>query len=311
MFDSGVGGLSIFQEVTRLLPNESILYFADTLHCPYGEREPSEVAEFSEAITRFLLKKHCKLIVVACNTATAMAIDALRRNFPDVPFVGMEPAIKPAALKSRTKTVGVLATTGTFHGRLFQATRERFAGDVRVLTAVGTGLVELVEAGYGDSPEAEALLRQYLTPMLEVGMDRLVLGCTHYAFLSATIWRVIDNFVRARNIPLRLDSIRGSMGNGNEPELGLTDVRSTASSDIELVMPGEAVALRVRQLLKERGILVDLDTVTGNAQSIPTGTPSVHTAVSTSLPPRHQFYASGPTEVFARMAGAEVIKVIS
>jgi glutamate racemase len=249
MFDSGVGGVSIFQEVIKLLPNESVLYFADTQHCPYGEREPHEVAGFCNVITRFLLEMKCKLIVVACNTATAMSIDSLRREFPDIPFVGIEPAIKPAASKSHSKTVGVLATAGTFHGRLFQVTRERFASGVRVLTAVGTGLVELVETGRSDSPEAEILLRQYLTPMLDAGMDRLVLGCTHYAFLSETIRRIIGD-------------------------------------DVELVTPGEAVALRVRQLLEERGALADTDAI-----------------------PRYEFYASGVTEVLSRMVNAEVSRV--
>jgi glutamate racemase len=153
-----------------------------------------------------------------------MAIDSLRQNFPETPFVGMEPAIKPAALKSRSKTVGVLATAGTFHGRLFQNTRERFASEVRVHTAVGTGLVELVEAGRADSPETDALLRQYLSPMLDAGIDHLVLGCTHYAFLSEAIQRITGDCVK-------------------------------------LVTPGAAVARRVRQLLQERDLLADSSTI--------------------------------------------------
>jgi glutamate racemase len=220
IFDSGVGGLSIFQEIAKLLPSESIQYFADTKHCPYGERDPLEVGKFCNAITHFLLQKGCKIIVVACNTATAMAIDSLRHDFPNTPFVGMEPAIKPAALQSHTKAVGVLATAGTFHGRLFQNTRKRFASEVRVHTAVGTGLVELVEAGRADSPETDTLLRQYLSPMLDAGIDRLVLGCTHYAFLREPIQRITGDRVK-------------------------------------LVTPGAAVARRVRQLLQERNLLAD------------------------------------------------------
>jgi glutamate racemase len=218
MFDSGVGGLTIWQAVAELLPKEPVLYFADTAHCPYGTRTAQEVATFCNLITRFLLARGCKLIVVACNTATAMAIDGLRRNFPSVPFVGIEPAVKPAALKSHSGVIGVLATAGTFQGRLFNETKARFAQNVRVLTAEGTGLVELVEAGKADSAEAEALLRRALEPMLTAGMDRLVLGCTHYPFLGETIRRIVG-------------------------------------TDVELITPGAAVARQVQHLLEARGLL--------------------------------------------------------
>ena len=214
MFDSGVGGLSILQSVEELLPGESVHYFADTAHCPYGNRPEAEVSGFCNAMTRFLLAQDCKLIIVACNTATAMAIDTLRSNFPHTPFVGIEPATKPAAMKSRTGVIGVLATAGTFQGRLFNGTRARLDGKVRVLTAEGSGLVELIEAGRANSPEAETLLRRYLEPMLAQGIDRLVLGCTHFPFLRDAIQRI-------------------------------------AGKSLELETPGEAVARRTRQLLEK------------------------------------------------------------
>lgn len=219
MFDSGVGGLTIWQAVSSLLPAESLHYFADTAHCPYGPRAAVEVAGYCEAMVRFLLERRCKLIVVACNTATAMAIDGLRAKFP-VPFVGIEPGVKPAALESHTGVIGVLATAGTFQGRLFNETKARFAQNVRVIMAEGAGLVELVEAGKADSPEAEAVLRRHLEPMLAAGMDRLVLGCTHYPFLSGAIRRIVGDAV-------------------------------------ELITPGAAVAQRTKHLLEERGLLAD------------------------------------------------------
>jgi glutamate racemase len=191
IFDSGVGGLSVLKEVVRLLPREQVCYVADTAHCPYGPRPASEVLDLSLRVTRFLLRKNCKLIVVACNTATAAAIDELRRRFSDVPFVGMEPAVKPAAERSQSRHVGILATAGTVRGRLFTQTSARVANRVQLHVAVGKGLVELVEAGREDSPEAVALLTEYLQPMLDCGVDQLVLGCTHYPFLLGAIERVV------------------------------------------------------------------------------------------------------------------------
>jgi glutamate racemase len=191
-FDSGVGGLSVLQEVVALLPREHVCYVADAARCPYGLRPADEVLEFSLGIVRFLLSKECKLIVVACNTATAAAIDGLRSAFPHVPFVGMEPAVKPAVEQSKTRSVGILATAGTLQGRLFNRTRERYAAGVKLHVAAGNGLVELVEQGREDSPEALALLRTYLQPMLDDSVDELVLGCTHYPFLKSSIEKVVQ-----------------------------------------------------------------------------------------------------------------------
>ncbi len=194
MFDSGVGGLSVWREMATLLPHEHSIYYADSAFCPYGAKPPEAIIARCEHITDFLLAKQCKLMVVACNTATAAAIDHLRKKY-DVPFVGMEPAVKPAALHSATGVVGVLATLGTFKGRLYHETSERFAANVKIIEQPGDGLVELVEAGKTDSLEAVKLLKKYIGPMLEAGMDHLVLGCTHYPFLIPAIKTITGNRV--------------------------------------------------------------------------------------------------------------------
>ena len=191
VFDSGVGGLSVWREIVRQLPHEDIIYLADQAHVPYGSRQLTEVRELSAGITRFLLGEGAKIIVIACNTASAAALRYLRRVFPDVPFVGMEPAVKPAVEQSSNGVVGVIATLATFQGELFASLVERYAGDTRVLTQVCPGLVEAVEAGALDTPKTEALLRECLTPLIEAGADQLVLGCTHYPFLLLAIERVV------------------------------------------------------------------------------------------------------------------------
>ncbi len=186
VFDSGVGGLSVWRELVKLMPNEDVIYVADSANCPYGNKSQDEVIALSDRIVSFLLAKGCKLIVVACNTATAAAIDYLRAHY-SIPFVGMEPAVKPAALSSKTGAVGILATAGTFKGRLFNETKERFASDVKVIEQVGEGLVDAVENGTTDSAETKQLLQSYIQPMLDANVDHLVLGCTHYPFLIPQI----------------------------------------------------------------------------------------------------------------------------
>ena len=189
VFDSGLGGLSVWREVVKLLPNHSIIYVSDNAYCPYGPRPVEVLIKRTQEISRFLIEQGCALIVVACNTATAAAIDHLRSAFP-LPFVGMEPAVKPAALHSKTGVVGILATRGTFQGRLYQETSHRFAAHIRVIEQIGDGLVELVEQGLAHSPEALQLLHTYIDPMIEAGADHLVLGCTHYPFLIPVIEQI-------------------------------------------------------------------------------------------------------------------------
>ncbi len=194
-FDSGVGGLSIWQAVIRRLPRETTIYFADSAHCPYGPRPLDELKAISAAIVRFLLRHNCKLIVVACNTASAAALEALRAEF-DLPIVGMEPALKPAARSTQTGHIGVLATRGTVQGALFQHTLRCYANGIQVHVQIGEGLVEQVEAGHFDTPATEQLLRQYLEPMLVAGVDQIALGCTHYPLLMPLIQRIVDGRAR-------------------------------------------------------------------------------------------------------------------
>lgn len=191
VFDSGVGGLSAWREIIRRLPQENVSYVADQAHVPYGPRRPDEIREFSAGITRFLMALEAKVIVMACNTASSAALHCLRQTFPGVPFVGMEPAVKPAAERTRSGVVGIIATRTTIQGQLLADLVDRYARDVRVLTRVGTGLVESVESGATDTPETEALLRKHLTPLLEAGVDQLVLGCSHYHFLRPVVERVV------------------------------------------------------------------------------------------------------------------------
>ena len=185
-FDSGVGGLSVWREVVELLPRVPTSYLADNAYCPYGTRPVEEIVERSCVITEALLQQGCGVVVSACNTATSAAIETLRSRYP-VPFVGIEPAVKPAALKTRSGVVGVLATRATLAGRLFQQTSARFASHVRLVTKIGEGLVELVEAGDTTSAAAREIVAANLQPLLAERADQIVLGCTHYPFLADLI----------------------------------------------------------------------------------------------------------------------------
>lgn len=190
IFDSGCGGLSVFRELVRVLPQEQYHYFSDNAHCPYGEKSALYIQRRGRYITEFLLEKGADIIVVACNTATAAAIATLRAEYPDVPFVGMEPAVKPAALGTRSGVIGVLATAGTLKGSKYLNTRGLYEDDVRIVEHVGQGFVEWVEAGKLDGPEVEATVRASLQPLLDAGADTIVLGCTHYPFLQPVIERL-------------------------------------------------------------------------------------------------------------------------
>lgn len=191
-FDSGIGGLSVWRKVIELLPHEHTIYYADTAFCPYGAKTPAEIIARSEFVVDFLLSKHVKLIVVACNTATAAAIKHLRKTYP-IPFVAMEPAVKPAGMHSQSGVIGVLATQGTLKGRLYQESRSQLASHVKIIEQAGDGLVEAVEAGDFDSPNVHQLLEKYINPMLEAGADHIVLGCSHYPFLIPAIQKITGN----------------------------------------------------------------------------------------------------------------------
>jgi glutamate racemase len=243
VFDSGLGGLSVLKALVEQLPSESFIYFADTHWCPYGNRKPSEVRQRSAAISRYLIGMDCKMIVVACNTATAIAIGQLRRSF-NIPFIGIEPAIKQAALHTRSGKVGVLATRNTFRGKLYRNTSARFASDKDVMVQVGDGLVEIVEEGRMHTPEADALLRSYLQPMIAAGVDQIVLGCTHYPFL----------------IPL---------------------MKSMVPETVVIHDPAPAVARQTYRVLADLGILSDRKS--GDNQYYSSGNPEILNSLSLQL----------------------------
>lgn len=217
-FDSGLGGLCILEAFKRLCPGESTVYIADSRNCPYGNRPPEEIVRLSESNTRMLLDRGCKAVVVACNTATAAAIETLRASHPEVPFIGLEPAVKPAALSSRTGIVGVLATAGTFGGRLYNETKSKFAKDITVIATVADEFVALVERGETSGPEAERAVRAKIEPLLAAGCDMLVLGCTHFPHLKPLIEKI-------------------------------------AGDRAKVLDPSDAVARQARRVLESRGLL--------------------------------------------------------
>lgn len=194
-FDSGVGGTSIWKAVQERLPFENTVYIADSVHAPYGERSKEEILTLSRNNTSYLLNKGCKLVVVACNTATTNAIAHLRMEFK-VPFVGIEPAIKPAALQSKTGKIGLLATRGTLGSAMFHQSVLDYTAGVTLVEQEGLGLVSLIEQGKAGSKEAYALLVKYLTPMVAKGIDTLVLGCTHYPYLLESIKKILPPHIK-------------------------------------------------------------------------------------------------------------------
>ncbi len=195
IFDSGVGGTSIWKEITVLLPSENTIYLSDSKNAPYGEKSKQEIIDLSIKNTEFLLKKDCKLIVVACNTATTNAIKLLREKY-NIPFIGIEPAIKPAALKTKTNTIGILATKGTLNSELFEKTSSKLNKKINIVEKVGKGLVELIENGKLDSTEMTNLLSTYIKPMLDKKVDCLVLGCTHYPYLIPQIRKITGDKIQ-------------------------------------------------------------------------------------------------------------------
>lgn len=194
LFDSGVGGTSIWKEVHGLLPNENTIYLADSKNAPYGLKSKDEIIQLSCKNTELLLEENCKIIVVACNTATTNAIKELRAKY-DVPFIGIEPAIKPAAIQSQTQTIGILATKGTLNSSLFHENVAKHP-DVKIIEQIGHGLVQLIENGDLDSPEMKELLESYLLPMVEKNIDYLVLGCSHYPYLIPQIKKIIPSTIK-------------------------------------------------------------------------------------------------------------------
>lgn len=192
VLDSGVGGLSVLREIHRLLPEVPTLYYADQAHIPYGPRSADEIRGFVTAITRFLIDQGAGVIVIACHAASAASLQPLRQQYPDVPFVGMEPAVKPAAEATRSGVIGVLTTQATADGALYRRVLARYAAHVKVLTQVAPELVTMVEQGRQDDPASDAVLHRLVDPLVAEGADQLVLACTHFPFLSEALRRVTD-----------------------------------------------------------------------------------------------------------------------
>ena len=193
VYDSGFGGLSVWRELHRALPRESLIYLGDGKNCPYGTKSEVQIRELAEKAVGDLVERGCKMVVVACNTATAAAIEYLRERFSHIPIVGLEPAVKPACAMTRSKVVGVMATERSLAGRKFLSTLERYGQGVEVLKVVGEGFVEAVEADAEQEPRTEELVRRAVEPMIERGADVIVLGCTHYPFLGDVIRRVVGD----------------------------------------------------------------------------------------------------------------------
>ena len=193
LFDSGIGGTSIWKEIHDLLPYEDTIYLADSKNAPYGQKSKEEIIQLSIKNTEFLLNQNCKIIVVACNTATTNSIKELRAKY-DIPFIGIEPAIKPAALNSQNHVIGILATQGTLNSELFHQTAEKFQ-DTKIIEQIGHGLVPLIENGDINSPQMDSLLHRYLKPMIDANIDYLVLGCSHYPYLVPQIKKILPKSI--------------------------------------------------------------------------------------------------------------------
>lgn len=200
IFDSGAGGLSVYREIRKILPEQDCIYYSDNANCPYGSKPKEFIIRRAKDITEFLLSEGAEIIVVACNTATAVAIKSLREDYPSVRFIGMEPAIKPAAQSTCTGVIGVLATAGTLCSEKYLTHKEKYAGDIRIAEHVGEGFVELVESGTIAGAAAEEVVSRSLKPLLDAGADTIVLGCTHYPFLSDTISKVASELYPERSV---------------------------------------------------------------------------------------------------------------
>jgi glutamate racemase len=239
IFDSGVGGISVLRAIRAQMPEESIIYFGDQGHVPYGSRSMKQIQNFSEAITRFLLERGAKIIVVACNTASAAALKYLRQKFPDVHFVGMEPAVKPAAECTQTGKVGVLATPATFQGALYASVVERFASGVELFQDTCPGLVQQIERGKLNGEETRRILENALLPMIDKNIDTVVLGCTHYPFVIPLIQQIVGENVRVIDPAPAVAKQTGRLLEANEMRS-----RSGSKGDIRFYTSGDPDALK-------------------------------------------------------------------
>ncbi|WP_299125127.1 glutamate racemase [uncultured Tenacibaculum sp.] len=217
IFDSGIGGVSIWKEINKLLPYENTIYLSDNKNAPYGQKTREEIIQLSIKNTEYLINKGCKIIVVACNTATTNAIKHLRANY-NIPFIGIEPAIKPASIQTKTGVIGILATKGTLNSSLFEKTSSKIDDNITIIEQIGEGLVELIENGKMHSTEMTELLKAYINPMLKEKCDSIVLGCTHYPFL-------------------------------------IPQIRAIVGPNVNIIDSGEAVAMQTKNILQKNNIL--------------------------------------------------------
>jgi glutamate racemase len=255
VFDSGVGGISVLREIRRLLPAEDLIYVADSGHVPYGNKSPDFIVERSLALAEFLFRRRCKALVIACNTATASAAPRLRQEFPHVPIIGMEPAVKPAAAATRNGIVGVLATVGLLRSARFAALLDKFGRGIRVVTQPAPGLVEQVEAGKLDAVETRELVDVFVRPLRQAGADTIVLGCTHYPFVRPLIAAAAGEEVTlvetgpavARQLERRLveAGLRNESSNHRSAQFFTTGHLPTAHRVIPILWSSEATVRRV------------------------------------------------------------------
>jgi glutamate racemase len=260
IFDSGVGGISVLRAIRQQMPEESVIYFGDQGHVPYGSRSMEQIQHFSEAITRFLLERGAKIIVVACNTASAAALNYLREKFPFIQFVGMEPAVKPAAEHTQTGKVGVLATPATFQGALYASVVERFANGVELFQNTCPGLVQQIEQGNVEGKETRQILEKALLPMLDKNIDTVVLGCTHYPFVIPLIQEIVGNRVRVIDPApavakqtgrlLEAKGIRNPSGSRGEIKLYTSGDPATLTSLLPMLL-GEPAEVRTVEWLND------------------------------------------------------------
>jgi len=249
VFDSGVGGLSVLRAIRQELPDNTVIYLADQAHVPYGSRSLEEVRRFSEVITRYLVDQGAGMIVVACNTASAAALHFLREKFPGIPFVGMEPAVKPAAEQTQSGVVGILATPATFQGALYASVVERFASGVILLQDTCPGLVGQIEAGDLDGPRSRRILEEALAPMLAQDIDTIVLGCTHYPFVIPLIQNIAGPGVRVIDpAPAVARQVRRVL-EANEARFSQADPAATDSQQVYYYTTGEPT--RFQSILKQ------------------------------------------------------------
>lgn len=253
VFDSGVGGLSVLHHIRQLLPNERLIYVADSAHVPYGDKSAPYIEARSIALTQFLIAQGADAIVIACNTATAAAAHTLRVKFNQHPIIGMEPAVKPAVAATQSGVVGVLATVGTLESARFAALLEKYAGRVKILTQGCPGLVELVERGDLHSIEARHLIERYTAPLLAQGADALILGCTHYPFLAPLIREVVGTQITlvdtgaavARHLQQRIHTELPTRITGNASTQFFSSGEVEPATRIMSALWGESVAVQV------------------------------------------------------------------